>query len=102
MLNLNTIQKNTYKCIWFDGSELEIRRPSQKLFEQLIEISSIKEDMELNKMMTIIFDLLYNIVNNNLNDRKFSKDEIREVFDLQTAYLLIEDYANSLIPELEK
>ena len=99
MLNLNTLKQKNYELIWFDGTKLELRKPSQALLEKLMEISELK-DVEVTSILKIVYDILEQTLNNNLQGKKFSREEIEESFDLEIAYTFIEDYIKSIIPKL--
>lgn len=99
MLNLSEIKKKNYELIWFDGSTLQLKRPSQKLLTQLMSISKMDEQ-DLEGIMNLIYDVLFTVFNNNINGRKFKREEIEDNFDLATAYTFIEDYMGSVFKQL--
>jgi hypothetical protein len=60
------------------------------------------KDNDVKTLMNIVYELLFEIFNNNVNGRKFTEDEIKENFDLETAFVFIQDYIQSIIPQLGK
>jgi len=99
MLDLNKLKSKNYEFIWFDGSTLQLKRPSQKMFDKLMELSELKE-ADYKSLIKVIFDVLTEIINGNINGRKFTREEIEEEFDLSLAYIFIEDYTKYYVPQL--
>lgn len=99
MLNLNELKTKKYEVMWFDGSVLQLRKPSQRTFERLAEMSELKEN-DVKTLMNIVYELLFDIFNNNVNGRKFTEEEIKDNFDLETAFIFIQDYMQDIIPHL--
>lgn len=95
MLDLQSISKKYYELVYFDGTHLHLRKPSQKLFRKLINITNLKDE-EVDKMFDVIYDVITEALNNNTDDRTFSLDEIRENFDIETAFLFIQDYLQDI------
>ena len=99
MLNLNELKKNNYQIVWFDGTTIELKPPKQKVLEKLIKMSQLTEE-DLEKMMTLVYDLLFEVFNNNTEKREFSREEIEDNFDLETAFLVMQDYLSSIYSSL--
>lgn len=101
MLNLAELKNKTYEIVWFDGSVLQLRRPSQDLYERLAEMNKLKDD-DIKTLMSIVYDLLFEIFNNNINGRKFTIEEIKENFDIKLAYEFMQDFSKELTLQLGK
>ena len=91
MLDLQSISKKYYELVYFDGTHLHLKKPTQKLFRELIDITNL-ENEEVDKMFDVIYGVITEALNNNIDDRTFSSDEVRESFDIETAFLFIQDY----------
>ena len=117
MINLSELKRENYKIIWLDGEVLEIRQPRQKILEKLIkmarfyeskmdEIEQLEDDDvekildELENMMSIVYDLLFDIFSNNTNKKKISREEIEDSFDLNTSFEVILDYLSFVYKDL--
>ena len=101
MLNLNELKTKNYRFVYFDGSEIELKKPSQALLEKAVELSKLSTN-DFGALMNIIYDVLYEILNSNLAKREFTMEEIKENFDIEVAYIFLEDYMGSIIPEVKK
>ena len=117
MINLSELKRENYKIIWLDGDVLEIRQPRQKTLEKLIkmarlyeskmdEIDQLQDDelektiTELENMLSIVYDLLFDIFSNNTNKKKISREDIEDSFDLNTAFEVITDYLSFVYKDL--
>lgn len=102
MLDLNKITSECYEIKWFDETILHIKRPNQQLLQNLFQISTLDYDSNLEKIYGAVNELLFAIFNNNKDGRTFTKEEIEQKFDFETAMIVIEDYANETMKELGK
>ena len=101
MLNLSELKNKRYELLWFDETTIQLKKPTQQMWERLGELRNIDSN-DLKVLMDIVYELLYEIFNNNANGRKFSKEEIKENFDLDIAYEFMNEYAKHYIPQLGK
>lgn len=101
MLNLSELKNKRYELIWFDETTIQLKKPTQQMWESIAELRNIK-DSDVKGLMSVVYELLYEIFNNNANGRKFSKEEIEENFDLDIAFEFMNEYANYYVPQLGK
>ena len=87
MLDLTKVNRY-YQIKWFDGQELNLKRPSQELFEKIFKL----QNAEPEQQVSALFALIHEILNNNVEQRVFTKDELDRELDFQTMQYIIEDY----------
>ena len=95
MLDLTKRIVDYYELIWFDGEKLQIKRPSQALLMDIMALQTLPEEKQVGGM----YDVLRTVVNNNTNKRVFSEEEINDI-DFETAELIMEDYLQTVFPNL--
>ncbi|MDY3368405.1 hypothetical protein [Zhenhengia yiwuensis] len=96
------LSKNTelYKIKLEDGTVLKLKKPTQSMLVQMMEMSQTKEkDYEI---VTKLFELLTRIFNRNTNDMAFTQKQIEEMLDLEIAMKIVQDYLNSTLKDLGK
>lgn len=96
------LSKNTelYKIKLEDGTVLKLKKPTQSMLVQMMEMSQTKEkDYEI---VTELFNLLTRIFNRNTNDMAFTQKQIEEMLDLEIAMKIVQDYLNSTLKDLGK
>lgn len=97
MLDLTLHNFENYKIKMFDGEELEIKYPSQALFKEIAEIQNASD----SEKVSAIYDVLYKILNLNINGKKFTMEEVAD-FDFRIAIAIITDYFNEIGDNLKK
>lgn len=96
MLDLTTVESKLYEIKTVEGDVLQIRKPSQKLFNKIIQVQNMQNDVEaINKF----YELFLDILNLNTNGKEFSKEYV-EKFDVQIVALVIQDYFEFIGKEL--
>lgn len=100
-INLQEMKNNTYSLIYFDGEELKLKKPTQGLLRRLVSVSEIDEE-DVEGMFDVIFDVICEVLNGNINSRKFTIEQVKEDFDLETAFLFIQDYIEDTMYVLGK
>lgn len=96
------LSKNTelYKIKLEDGTVLKLKKPTQSMLVQMMEMSQAKEkDYEI---VTKLFELLTKIFNRNTNGMTFTQEQIEEMLDLEIAMMIVQDYLNSTLKDLGK
>lgn len=95
MLDLQSFKEKSFELKMFDGEILKIKRPSQKM---VIEMMGYEDTFKKNKNPKSMLDgfssMILDILNNNLNDKKFTKEYVDEQFDLSTGMALVQAYMN--------
>lgn len=92
MLNLQEISKTKklYEIRMWDGKELTLRLPSQKLLQSLAGLQKDIDDPL--QVMDTLYQLLTDILNLNTQGIKYTVEQIADELDLATAVLVIQDY----------
>lgn len=96
------LSKNTelYKIKLEDGTVLKLKKPTQSMLVQMMEMSQAKEkDYEI---VIKLFELLTKIFNRNTNGMTFTQEQIEEMLDLEIAMMIVQDYLNSTLKDLGK
>lgn len=101
MINLQEIANNNYELIYFDGTVLHLKKPTQALLRELLAVSEL-DDEEVDKMFDVVYTVITKTLNNNIEQRDFTEEQVREDFDIQTAFLFIQDYIEDTISVLGK
>lgn len=93
MLDLTTaFQTAPYQIKLFDGSILNLKRPTQALYQTLMDVLPMIEDKDQSKLLPIMIDIFTRILNRNDEGKTFTKDEIEEEFDLMIVVYVVKDY----------
>lgn len=95
MLDLTKRLFDYYELVWFDGEKLEIKRPSQALLMEMMNLEKLPE----NKQVEGMYDIVRAVLNNNTKERVFSKEEVDSI-DYSIIELIMEDYLQSVFPNL--
>ena len=90
MLDLNMMNDKFYEVRLLDGKQLKLGRPTQKMYEQIMEIQDKKTtDAETLRMFARVFAA---ILNRNTEHIKFNANELSQVYDFAVIGLVIKDY----------
>lgn len=100
MIDLSKRKQELYKIKLEDGTILKLKKPTQSMLTQMIEMSQEIDDNQ--ELMKQVFILLTSIFNRNINDRAFTQQQIEEMLDLEISMEIIQDYLNSTLLELGK
>lgn len=100
MIDLSKKTTELYKIKLEDGTILRLKKPTQLMLVQMVEMSQSKEqDFEI---VIELFNLLTRIFNRNVNGMTFTQEQIEEMLDLEIAMTIVQDYLNSTLKELGK
>ena len=100
MIDLSKKTTELYKIKLEDGTILRLKKPTQLMLVQMVEMSQSKEkDFEI---VIELFNLLTRIFNRNVNGMTFTQEQIEEMLDLEIAMIIVQDYLNSTLKELGK
>lgn len=95
MLDLQAFQQKTYEVRLFDGEVIKLTKPSQKL---VIDILAYEEKMKDKSNVRNILDsfvsLIVDILNTNLEGRKFNRAYVEKFFSFELGMVFIEGYIN--------
>lgn len=95
MIDLTKKMFDYYELIWFDGGKLEIKRPSQSMLIDMMNLEKLPEEKQIEGM----YELVRAVLNNNINNRVFTKEEVDSI-DYSIIELIMEDYLQEVFPNL--
>lgn len=97
MIDLGTLSNKTFDVRLIDGTELNIRKPSNELLKETYKmIELIEKNGEEKNIINAIYIFITKIINRNLNDKKFTQSAIEELIDIDVAMYLIKEYQSFL------
>jgi len=99
MLDLSVFKKEYLEIKLFDGSVVNIGKPSQRLVIDMMAVQQTFEDLNANpenhKVEDILNEfnqILLKILNNNKEEKKFTIKYIESNFDLEIGNVFISEY----------
>jgi len=95
MLNLRDIKQKNYEIVWFDGTKLELNTPSYALYKKAMQLSQM-DSTDIGELLDTLYDVIFELFNNNIQNRSFSREEIETQFNIPTAIIFINDYITSI------
>ena len=102
MIDLQELSNKTFDIRLKDGTELNIRKPSNELFRSTLKMVKLMEaNGEEDKQISAIYVFLLKMFNRNTNERKFTQNELEEMIDIDVAMYLIKEYQTFLIEAVE-
>jgi len=107
MIDLSKSNKMVlYQIKLQDGSILHIKQPTQGLLMEIVDMQDyiLDENLQENGMQLIdsIYELMVKIFNRNTDKKEFTKEDIEEILDINTALMVLEDYLNETVKKLGK
>lgn len=97
MIDIRELNNKTFDVTLQDGTILNIRKPSNELFKQTFTmIELIQKNGEEKNVVNAIYIFLTKVFNRNLNNIKFTQQQIEEIIDIDVAMYLIKEYQNFL------
>lgn len=95
MIDLTKKMFDYYELVWFDGEKIQIKRPSQALLIDMLNLEKLPED----KQIEAVYDVVKAVLNNNVNNRVFTDEEVDSI-DFTIVELIMEDYLQEVFPSL--
>lgn len=97
MIDLSILSNKTFDIKLPDGFELNIRKPSNELFKETFRMIKLMEaNGEDDKKISAIYVFLTKMFNRNMNNIKFTQQQLEELIDIDVAIYLIKEYQNFL------
>lgn len=97
MIDLSMLNNKTFDIKLQDGTELNIRKPSNELFKETFRMIKLMEaNGEDDKKISAIYIFLAKMMNRNLNNIKFTQQQLEEMIDIDVSMYLIKEYQNFL------
>jgi hypothetical protein len=97
MLDLTQLTGQLYQVKLLDGTVLNLKRPTQGLYEA---VAALGDDTELAMKNSI--DLLTMVLNRNDAGIIFDKKDIARDYDFSIALVVISDYMNYYVKEVQE
>ena len=92
MLDLTAMKTNYYQIRLLDGTELNIKRPTQSMVEYTLKIEGMVKAEEQSEAVLGLANLFVRILNRNVEGLTFNAEDIAEEYDFQTIGFVIQDY----------
>lgn len=94
MLDLTTaFQTAPYQIKLFDGTILNLKRPTQALYQTLMDVLPMVSDGDDKlQALPLMIDIFTRILNRNEEGKEFSASEISEDYDIMVVTYVIKDY----------
>lgn len=97
MIDLSILSNKTFDIKLPDGFELNIRKPSNDLFKETFRMIKLMEaNGEDDKKISAIYVFITKMFNRNMNNVKFTQQQLEELIDIDIAMYLIKEYQNFL------
>lgn len=103
MLDLTATFSELYQVKLFDGTELNLKRPTQALQETVLRLQKMGEDAKNSeKIMKETMAIFTRILNRNTDGVTFTQEQVEEDYDYSVALLVIGDYLEFYADEVTK
>lgn len=98
MLNLQSVTKTNklYKLIMTDGTELLLKMPTQKMLQELMELQKTNAGDPM-EALTQVYKITTQIINLNIQGKRYSVEEIEEMLDMNMCVMVIQDYLQEMV-----
>lgn len=93
MLDLTTAFSELYEVRLFDGTVLQLKRPTQALQESIMRLQEMGNDAKnSSKIMKETMAILCRVLNRNTQGVTFTQKQLEDDYDYSVALLVIGDY----------
>ena len=93
MLDLQNINNQKfYEVRLLNGTELQLKRPTQAMFEFVLSIQDFAEKGNDKESIKALSQLFTKILNRNANNIQFKEEELAAEYDFNIVSYLISDY----------
>lgn len=100
MLDLTAQVNNAvYEVKMADGQILHLRRPTQAMYQTIMNLQDNTKDLGPTEQMNVIFDLFLRVINRNVEGIKYG-EEVKDEYDLNICIYLLLDYFNETSKEI--
>lgn len=91
MLDLSKSNKELYKIKWLDGEILKIKLPTRVMHVSMIDLLDMG-DYEDEEAAEALYSFILRVLNWNVNNRVFTKDELEESLSYSLILDILKDY----------
>lgn len=100
MIDLTLIEDKTFDIKISEDLILNVRKPNNTIFKDTNKILDLMDkNDEDDKIIDAVYMFLTKVLNRNTNDKKFSQNEIADIFSLDIAMYVIGKY-NEWVSEI--
>lgn len=96
MLDLSVFREQYFELKLFDGEVLKIKKPSQRMVIEMMGYEQIFKDTKnhknIDKMVDTFSQMIVDILNNNIQEKVFTKKFVEENFDFSLGMTLVQAY----------
>lgn len=89
--DFNKIKKKYFNVGLPDGTKLQLRTPSKRIYENLKKIST-DADSNLMDQAAEVYDISAKILSNNLENKVVTGEYVSDNFDIQDLAIFLESY----------
>lgn len=95
MLDLGKLTQQFYQIKMIDGEVIDLKKPSENLLRKLFKLQELDEtDI---KVINTLYDILTEVLNNNVNSKVYKREDIVNQIDVGTASLVLQDYLENTV-----
>lgn len=93
ILDLQSFQQKTHEVRLFDGEVIKLCKPSQKLVIDIMAYEEkVKDTSNVKQVLDAFVSLLVDILNNNLEGRKFTRGYVEKYFSFDIGMVFLQSY----------
>lgn len=93
MLDLTAAFSELYQVRLFDGTELNLKRPTQALQEAMLRLQKMGEGKKAGEdIMKETMSIFTRVLNRNAEGIEFTQEQLEEEYDYSLALVVIGDY----------
>ena len=93
MLDLTTLCGNLYEIKMADGEVLHLKRPTQGMYQRMIDLGQETNNGEnTTAVMEIAMDMFTKIINQNDKGKQFTQEELSKDYNFTIALMVMNDY----------
>ena len=101
MLDLSKFTQNYYSIKLADKTILKLKKPTQKMLKTMIEFQNV-DDLDETEVFDILYDLMTEIFNRNINNITFTRTEIEDMLPVDIAVIVLQDFLENTLSDLKK
>ena len=96
MLDLSVFREQYFDLKLLDGEVLKLKKPTQRMVIEMMGYELIFKDTKNHKNIEMMVDtfsqMILDILNNNANEKVFTKEFVEENFDFALGMTLVQAY----------
>ena len=93
VLDLSAFKVETLDITMLDGTKLNINKPTQKIYIEILKLQNIAEEKDAEKQLEAIAELAATILSNNTNGFQYSKEDVEQTLPIELQYAVIQAYS---------